>query len=59
MNRELTLMETINTINYRIMAINVGRETDMLSEAVYDALMLELLQLRGVFEDMLEEEIAR
>lgn len=52
-------METINTINYRIMAINVGRETDMLSEAVYDALMLELLQLRGVFEDMLEEEIAR
>ena len=59
MNRELTLMETINTINYRIMAINVGRETDMLSEAVYEALMLELLQLRGVFEDMLEEEIAR
>jgi len=59
MDRELTLMETINTINYRIMAINVGRETDMLSEAVYDALMLELLQLRGVFEDMLEEEIAR
>ena len=59
MERELTLMETINTINYRIMAINVGRETDMLSEAVYEALMLELLQLRGVFEDMLEEEIAR
>ena len=59
MDRELTLMETINTINYRIMAINVGRETDMLSEAVYEALMLELLQLRGVFEDMLEEEIAR
>ena len=59
MDRELTLMETINTINYRIMAINVGRETDMLSEAVYDALMLELLQLRGVFEDMLEQEIAR
>jgi hypothetical protein len=59
MNREETLMETINTINYRIMAINVGRETDMLSEAVYDALMLELLQLRGVFEDMLEQEIAR
>ena len=59
MDRELTLMETINTINYRIMAINVGRETDMLSEAVYEALMLELLQLRGVFEDMLEQEIAR
>lgn len=56
MKRVNTLVETIETINYRILAINIARETDGMSEAIYDALMLELLQLKGVFEDKLEEE---